>query len=182
MKIRFLTSFLLLAIVSSVFPQGMTGKGSRSISGSFTIMHTTWDDTESRATEIILSPGYSYFAADNFELGASLSFRYSELKDEYIGMTYTSISRSFGFGPFAAYYFGKSSSKPFLIASLTYATPLHSNSYNLFALAFGAGYLIPLNQKAAITPFIEYEFRMYDKDTMNDSKSLTVGAQLKMFL
>jgi hypothetical protein len=181
MKTKLVSLIILFAFVSYVYPQGMTEKGSRSIFGNFTVSHMSVDESDASSTQIIVAPGYSYFISDNFEFGGALRFSYTEYSDMVFDVKYTTTSKSLGLGPFANYYFGKSSTKPFLGASLTYATPLESDSYSVFSVGLNAGFLIPVNQKIAITPFIEYDINMYSKDYMNNTRLFTVGAQFKMF-
>ncbi|HEX3073747.1 MAG TPA: hypothetical protein VHP30_09065, partial [Ignavibacteriales bacterium] len=179
MKNFLLTILMACTFASLCFPQGMTDKGSMSLSGAAFFSYTKYSD-DAIDRKISIQPGISYFFFNNLELGINAKFSYSHHTETiyYINDPYGYYevktanfvdSRDYGIGAFISGYLGKGKAKPFLRASIFYDyisfspgdiyytnNPVSATSYSI-----GLGYLIPLNKNIAITPLLQYEFMEY---------------------
>ncbi len=202
--------FILLFITTAYYPQGMTDKGSMSIEGSAFFSYKNYSN-EVTEHKVSLQPGFSYFFWDNFEAGINLTFDYSHRKDESFLYIYTDQnvyeryrltdyvdSRSYGVGLFAAKYFGKSGSKPFVFVSLLYSNVSFSpkdlyyweNPVEAITPGIGVGYIFPINKNIALTPLIQYQRLMYQSGVeerfpyaeIQDESTISVGFQIRTFL
>lgn len=151
------------------------------LSLSFTTQKSEYNGLSSdadKSTNLILSPSMGYFIADNFVLGLSLPVRFYSSKEE----DYTVSQTSFGFGPFARFYFGTSNIKPFLQANVGYVTNSYkiensfdneNGSSNGILFGFGGGVAFFIKESIAINASISYTGASLKDGDNSDYKSTT---------
>jgi hypothetical protein len=208
MKNFLLTILIACTFAPLCFPQGMTDKGSMSLSGAAFFSYTKYSD-DAIDRKISLQPGISYFIWDKFEVGINAQVSYSHYTgtfeyirdyfdwDNFGARTSYIDTRIYGIGIFAAKYFGMDEAKPFITSSIGYSYVSYSpsdiyyyeNPIAALTISFGFGYLIPLNENIALTPLLQYEILNYQQgvekrypfEKIQESRSFSLGAQLKVF-
>ncbi|HEX2984743.1 MAG TPA: hypothetical protein VHO28_14465 [Ignavibacteriales bacterium] len=212
MKSKFTYIAFFIIFVSQTFSQGLTQKGAASISGTALFSYYSYSDNEETANDnvyISFQPGMTYFLLDNLEAGAILQLTYSSDTKYYIESNYywggiyidkkKVETRQYGAGPFIAYYIGQSEYRPFIAASCLYNYVGYTtdnfvdqdNFHSSIALNVGIGLLIPVGEKFAVTPLVQYQKVNYQQTRyaitpfgkiVPNEETISFGAQLKMFL
>lgn len=124
-----------------------TERGNWLVGGNFAL------NTVSNSTTIGLNPTAGYFIADNFAVGGTVMLEYDKFGENK--------STTFGIGPLARYYFGKTNAKPFLNGELTFLSqkfkfPTGTNTENGINYFLGAGLALFLNENVAIEGLAGY--------------------------
>jgi len=172
--------YFLFVLIFSIIAQAqdLPKKGDVSIGGNFLFASTNSDN--SSTTLLQFSPEFSYFVDDNFEIGTTMtiqSYQYSNTRNTTIGL-----------GPFLSAHFKTASINPFVGISLTYlnqkvshngqtAIDYSENSINLFG-----GILVPLNEKVAIQPLIQYSLYFSKDIELGEISQIMLGVGIKAFL
>lgn len=170
--------FFILIFSVVALPQELPTKGDISLGGSFFLAS---QNTESSSVTILqFSPEFSYFVSDNLELGTTLtiqSYRHSNIGNTTIGI-----------GPFLSVHIKTESIKPFVGLSLTYLNQNvtysgeTSRDYNENSANFFTGLLIPLNEKLAIQPLIQYSLYFSKDIDLGELTQIMFGVGFKAFL
>lgn len=124
-----------------------TERGNWLIGGGFNI------NTVSNSTTIGLNPTFGYFAANNFAVGASIMLEYDKFGENK--------STTFGIGPLARYYFGKTHVKPFVTGELNFISqkfkfPAGTNTENGVNYFLAGGLALFLNENVALEGLAGY--------------------------
>jgi Outer membrane protein beta-barrel domain len=142
-KIYLSLSMLLIAYVTTA----QTEQGNWLVGGNFTV------NTGDNNTTIGLNPTVGYFVVNNLAVGGTLSLGYSKFGDNR--------STTFGIGPLARYYFGKTNIKPFINGELSFTSyklkfPAGSNTENGTSYFLGPGVALFLNENVALEGIAGY--------------------------
>ena len=133
-----------------------TEKGAWLIGGNFNL------NTNDNSTSLGINPNAGYFVANNFAVGGKLMLEYDKFGENK--------STTFGIGPFARYYFGRTSVKPFVDGELNFlsqklkvaSTTNTENGVNYF---LGLGIALFLNQNVALEVLAGYDHtKVKDRD------------------
>jgi hypothetical protein len=124
-----------------------TERGNWLIGGGFNI------NTVSNSTTIGLNPTAGYFVVNNFAVGATVMLEYDKFGENK--------STTFGIGPLARYYFGKSNARPFLNGELNFLSqkfkfPTGTNTENGVNYFLAAGLALFLNENVALEGLAGY--------------------------
>jgi hypothetical protein len=149
MKICLLT----LAIFATGMAMAQTEKGSVLAGGSLNLR--TGDNTSLFA----FTPTVGFFAANNFTIGGAVNLTYSKRGDV--------SNNSFGIGPFARYYFGKTNTKPFVVSEFNFVTTTSKApntadiKTNGTEFLFGMGFAAFVNETVAIEGISGYSYSKF---------------------
>lgn len=149
--------------------KAQTDKGNLMAGGQLTL------NTNKDGSDFRFNPQFGVFVANNFAVGAELTFDYSKA-----GVI---SSNEFGIGPFARYYFGKSQTKPFLVTSVDYLVQ-SSRINNLktsatgWALLAGAGFAAFITRNVAVEAIAGYRYADYSNTDGSGGLNLSLGFQL----
>lgn len=165
MKKLFVAFGLLLALAS----HAQTEKGSFLVGGGLGLQ------TGENSSQFSLNPNFGYFFADNFAAGASLGFDFR--KSGNVKQT------EVGIGPFARYYFGKTTTKPFVVTELDFLnSTTKTGSVNIkstgFGFLFGLGFAAFINENIAVEGVSGYNYNKFKDFDGSGGFSLRLGFQL----
>lgn len=132
-------------------------------------------NTAKNSTSFEFSPNAGYFVLDNFAVGARLVTAYEQLGDLNI--------TSFGFGPFARYYFSEKKIKPFFAADFDFQnqkfkTDLGSVTENAFNYFLGGGVAFFINDNVAVEGLLGYRHTKVKEEEGNGGLNFRVGFQV----
>lgn len=171
---------LAIPINAQTFPGTVMIGGKTSLSA--TIENPKWkndDDSgdNGRFMNLGVSPVLGYFLADGLALGAEIPVMYSKYKDEDGDKsTYTSVACT----PFARYYFGASTMKPYLHGAVGYGIQKseYENSdpatWGIFTWDVGGGLAIFLNDKVSVDVGLGYSSTSRKRREDNDTNFKTI--------
>lgn len=157
----------LLLLLSATYSFGQTEQGSVLLGGGLSLR------TGENTSQFSFNPTVGYFFADNFTFGGELSF--SSNKQGNVRNT------SFGIGPFARYYFGKTTTKPFVVSELNFVSTtskapsvpdIKSNGTNFL---FGLGFAAFINETVAVEGVSGYNYAKFKGASGNGGFSLRFG-------
>jgi Outer membrane protein beta-barrel domain len=160
---------LLIFIVLSAGSFAQTQKGDWLVGGLLQL------NTAKNSTSFEFSPNAGYFVLDNFAVGARLVTAYEQLGDLNI--------TSFGFGPFARYYFSEKNIKPFFAADFDFQnqkfkTDLGSVTENAFNYFLGGGVAFFINDNVAVEGLLGYRHTKVKEEEGNGGLNFRVGFQV----
>ena len=161
---------LLVSMAAVVHGMAQTGKGSTLLGGSLSLQTTKAN------SQFSLNPNVGYFIFDNFAAGAGLNMSFSKVGDEK--------RNSFGLGPFARYYFGKTTTKPFVVTEFNYnfiSTTLPNTpktKVNGFSYLLGLGFAAFLNDLVAVEGIAGYNYSDYKNNSGASGFNLRLGFQI----
>jgi hypothetical protein len=159
--------FLILIFSGDVFAQ--TDKGDWLVGGLLQL------NTAKNSTSFEFSPNAGYFVLDNFAVGAKLVTAYEQLGDLNI--------TSFGFGPFARYYFSEKKIKPFFAADFDvqnqkFKTSLGSVTENAFNYFLGGGAAFFITDNVAVEGLLGLRHTKVKEEEGNGGLNFRVGFQV----
>jgi hypothetical protein len=122
-----------------------------------------------------LDPNVGFFIGDNFAVGGKLTFQSSKL-----GSLNTS---TFGLGPFARYYFGSASTKPFAVSELDFlSTSFKSDgrktNSNGIGWLIGLGFATFINESVAVEGVSGYNYSKFKNTKGSGGFALRFGFQV----
>jgi hypothetical protein len=158
---------ICLLVTTGSFAQ--TEKGSVMVGGNFGFR------TGDGSNEFRLTPDLGFFVARNFAVGANLG--YASTKNGNIR------NSSFNIGPFARYYFGPTTVKPFLHGSvgfqtLTVKTATTKTNTNGFGFLFGMGFAAFINEAVAFEGTTGYNYSKFKNVDGSGGFALNLGFQI----
>ncbi|MGB8194436.1 MAG: outer membrane beta-barrel protein [Chitinophagaceae bacterium] len=137
----------VLAMCLSAGVMAQTDQGNWLVGGNFNL------NTANNSTSIGLNPTAGYFIINNLAIGGTIALQYEKFGENK--------STTFGIGPLARYYFGKTNIKPFLNGELTFISekfkfPLGTNTENGLNYFLGLGIAAFLNENVALEGIAGY--------------------------
>lgn len=170
---RKIVTFIFLCIPMYAFCQieKPISKGNSIISGGGTFRYSRYSQS------ITFNPGFGYFVIDNLAFGLNTSFNYSKISGK---------SYSYGFGPFAKYYFynGIFLKAETFFSNTKYEGPFGLNKTRSVTIIPSVGYSYFLNSKISLEPSINYRYSSshYNSVNFNSTKNNDVFFELKLNL
>jgi len=161
---------ILLAgmLLAATLTQAQTEKNSVLVGGGFSLQ------TGSGNSQFSLNPTVGVFAADNFLLGGTLTFNTQKLGSVK--------STEFGIGPFARYYFGNTSTKPFLVGEFDFLSSKTEQSStaseiktNGTRFLIGLGFAAFVNETVAVEGVSGYSYSKFKNVDGNGGFNLRLG-------
>jgi hypothetical protein len=109
-------------------------------------------------SEFSLNPNIGFFVANNFAIGGHANYSSRELG--------TTKVNEFGIGPFARYYFGVTSTKPFLVTEFDFLSNTtkvgdQKISTSGTGFLFGMGFAAFINETVAVEGVTGYNYAKY---------------------
>jgi hypothetical protein len=160
---------LFLALLSlPAFSQ--TDKGATIVGGSLSLQ------TTKNNSNFSFNPNIGFFPANNFALGAGLNLNFSkqgEVKNNIVG-----------FGPYARYYFGKTTTKPFFTVEGSYLNSKYETSGGSKLSSSGFGFLVGLgfaafvNDVVAVEGLTGYNYSDFNDNPGSGGFTMRLGFQL----
>ncbi len=160
---------ILTGVFFSLVAQAQTEKGTVMLGGSLGLK------TGKDASEFLLNPNIGVFAANNFALGGFVNF--STAKTGELSST------NFGIGPFARYYIGNASTKPFVVTEFDYlSTTVKSGDQKLqsdgFGFLFGLGFAAFVNEVVAVEGVTGYNYNKFEGADGSSGFAMRFGFQI----
>ena len=137
-------------VLLSTLAFGQTEKKSVYAGGGFALR------TGEGSSQFSLNPTIGYFFADNFALGGTVSY-----DGQKLGAV---TNNSFGIGPFARYYFGKTATKPFAVTEFDFlsTTAKQANASTIKTngtrFLIGLGFAAFINETVAVEGITGYSY------------------------
>lgn len=186
-------SIAALALTASLQSTAQTEQGKILVAGesNLNMLSSTesWksdddSDTESKSFQINFTPVAGYFVIDNLAVGGMLALNYYSYKPEGEGNE-KSTGTSAILLPFARYYFGSSSVRPFVEAAAGLGTSKSKTksdyldedeeyNYAVKAAALSGGVDIFLNDNVALDLGLVYQYSATKKKENNDNNFRTI--------
>ncbi len=146
-----------------------TEKGSVLVGGNLAL------NTGEGVSEFTFSPNFGVFVSKNFALGGVLNFSDRKLGDTKF--------TDFGIGPFARYYIGTTSTKPFVVTEFNYLTTTskfeeQKNTTSGFGFLLGMGFAAFINETVAVEGISGYRYAKYNNADGSSGFSLRFGFQI----
>jgi len=165
MKKLFYSIFMLLSLQS----MAQTDKGDVLIGGSLGFQ------TGEGSNSFNFDPNVGFFVGDNFALGGALGFSSSKLGE--LNTT------TFGIGPFARYYFGTTSTKPFVVTEVDFlSTSFKTNGIKTnssgFGWLLGLGFAAFINETIAVEGVSGYNYSKFKNTDGSGGFALRLGFQV----
>jgi hypothetical protein len=162
---------LLVALLLIAGTQGFAQieKGTMLAGGAFSLQ------TTKNNSRFSLNPNIGYFVAKNLAVGAALSVNFA--KQGAIKTT------ELGIGPYARYYFGKSDTKPFVVAEASYLTASNKtagikNSSTGVGYLLGGGFAAFVSDMVAIEGIAGYNYSDFNGTAGSGGFAMRIGFQL----
>ena len=126
-------------------------------------------------SQFSIDPNFGFFFFDNFAAGANVTYNFTKA-----GST---KQNEFGIGPFARYYFGKTSTKPFVVSEFDFLTSnFEANNVktknNGWGFLFGLGFAAFINDNVAVEGVSGYNYNKYKDFDGSGGFTLRFGFQL----
>ncbi len=124
-------------------------------------------------TQFGFFPTVGFFVADNFTVGGAASISANKLGD--------ATNNTFGIGPFARYYIGKTATKPFVAAEVNFlsnkAKSGNGNEVNSngTSFLFGLGFAAFINETIAVEGLSGYNYTDYNTSEGTGGFALRFG-------
>lgn len=157
-----------VAILSSLAGASQTQKNSVLVGGGFALR------TGKGSNQFQLNPTVGYFLADNFTVGGTLSFNSQKLGQVK--------SSEFGIGPFARYYFGSTTTKPFLVGEFDFLSSKTKSSAssgeiksNGTRFLIGMGFAAFVNETIAVEGVSGYSYSKFKNADGSGGFNLRLG-------
>lgn len=163
---KLLISFCVLLSMQSM---AQTDKGDILIGGSLGFQ------TGEGSNSFNFDPNIGFFVGDNFALGGKIGFSSSKLGELK--------TTTFGIGPFARYYFGSTSTKPFLITEVDFLSTsfktdgVKTNSSGIGWL-LGLGFAAFINESIAVEGVSGYNYSKFKNTNSSGGFALRLGFQV----
>lgn len=172
-KILFLTTFFLTITSNAQITKGNWMMGGSANFGNY---KTTSGGSSDESTNLNLYPNIGYFVIDKLALGTSGQFNYTIPKSNE-----NKSSISYGFSPFARYYFLEKEKSINIFSEVSYEI-LRNNLYNSKVDKFKikAGTVFFLNSSVGIEVALNYSNQKTNTDYQNRAIYLDVGFQIHL--
>jgi hypothetical protein len=126
-------------------------------------------------SEILVNPNIGFFVANNFTIGGHVNYSSREL-----GATKVN---EFGIGPFARYYFGVTSTKPFLVTEFDFLSSTTKVGEQKITTSgtgflFGMGFAAFINETVAIEGITGYNYAKYKETSGSGGFAMRFGFQI----
>ncbi|TAD92460.1 MAG: hypothetical protein EAY75_02550 [Bacteroidetes bacterium] len=126
-------------------------------------------------SQFSIDPNFGYFFFDNFAAGANLRLNFSKAG--------AVRENELGIGPFARYYFGQASTRPFLVSEFdlltsTFKSGSLKSKNNGWGFLFGLGFAAFITDNVAVEGVSGYNFSKYKDFEGDGGFSLRLGFQL----
>lgn len=161
--------FLLLLTVSISFLNAQTNKGDWMVGGNIKI------NTGESNTQIGITPSAASFISKNFAVGGSIGYEYTKQGNV--------SSSTFGVGPMARFYMGKTDFRPFfhthfnfISVKNTTATASTTTSGISYLLGFGGAYFI--NKNIALEGVAGYNYSAFKNAPTSNGFNFSIGFQV----
>jgi len=111
-------------------------------------------------TQFSLTPTIGFFVADNFAIGGAVGVSVNKIGEVK--------NNSFGLGPFARYYIGKTATKPFVVGEVNFLSNKAKSASgdevksNGTSFLFGLGFAAFVNETVAIEGLSGYNYTDYN--------------------
>ncbi|HYE53619.1 MAG TPA: outer membrane beta-barrel protein [Chitinophagaceae bacterium] len=157
------------AICCCLAAAAQTEKGNWMVGGNFEL------NTVSNNTTISLNPTAGVFVINNLALGGTVDLSYSKLGENR--------STTFGIGPLARYYFGKSNFRPYLHGDLNFVSqkfkfPTGTNTENGIGYFLAGGIAAFLNRNVAVEALAGYQHTKLRNIEGDGGFALRIGFQV----
>jgi hypothetical protein len=161
--------FTLILVCSFFVGSAQIEKGTVMVGGSLGLK------TGDGASEFSLDPNIGFFVGNNFAIGGHVNFSSRELGGTKL--------TEFGIGPFARYYFGVTSTKPFLVTELDYLTSStkvgeQKTTASGFGFLFGMGFAAFINETVAVEGITGYNYSKYKDNDGTGGFAMRFGFQI----
>lgn len=133
---------LVFAVALSLQVQAQTEKGGFTVNGGIGLQ------TGESSSRFSLNPSFGYFVANNFLLGGALNAEFTKLGEVK--------TNTFGIGPFARYYIGQATTRPFVVTEVDFLTSTTKDD-NTDIKATGTRFLIGLGFAAFVNENVAVE-------------------------
>jgi hypothetical protein len=159
----------LVAVLISLHAIGQTEKGAFLVGGGLNLK------TGKNTSQFALTPNFGYFFADNFVAGANLNTSFAK--------SGSVKANEFGLGPFARYYFGKTTTKPFAVTEFNFLNSKTTSGNTEFknngwGFLFGLGFAAFINQTVAVEGISGYNYSKFKDADGSGGFSLRFGFQI----
>jgi len=159
----------IAATFFAVAALAQTEKGNWMMGGSLAL------DIVSENSTISFDPTVGVFIVNNFALGLNIDLGYAKLGDNK--------ASNFGIGPFARYYFGSTTIRPFLHGDINYATQklntsTSDNTESGVSYLLAGGIAAFLNRTVAIETIAGYKHTKLSDSEGDGGFSLRIGFQI----
>lgn len=159
----------IVALFIALQATSQTEKGAFLVGGGLSL------NTGQNTSQFSLAPNFGYFFADNFAAGANFNLSFSKagnVKQNEIGL-----------GPFARYYFGKTSTKPFAVTEFNFLNSKTTSGNTEFknngwGFLFGLGFAAFINETVAIEGISGYNYNKFKDADGSGGFSLRFGFQI----
>ncbi len=125
-------------------------------------------------SQFSFNPTAGMFVANNFVLGGNLNFDFNKLGDVQ--------ANGFGIGPFARYYFGAGTTKPFVVTEINFETLNTKNKVtntelktNGSSFLIGLGFAAFVSNSVAIEGVSGYSYSKYKDSDGSGGFNLRLG-------
>ncbi len=160
--------FLLLIICTSTVAFAQVEKGSVFVGGGFAMR------TGEGNSQFSFNPTVGVFVSNNFLFGGNLTFDSEKLGEVK--------SNEFGIGPFARFYFGSSSTKPFVVSEFDFVNSRTRQSSasseiksNGTRFLIGLGFASFINETIAVEGVTGYSYSKFKNVDGNGGFNLRLG-------
>ena len=161
--------FYSICMLLSLQSLAQTDKGDVLIGGSLGFQ------TGEGSNSFNFDPNVGFFVGDNFALGGALGFSSSKLGE--LNTT------TFGIGPFARYYFGSTSTKPFVVTevdflSTSFKVDGQKTNSSGFGWLLGLGFAAFINESIAVEGVSGYNYSKFKNTDGSGGFALRLGFQV----
>ncbi len=161
-------TLLAACLVISSITYAQTEKNAWLVGGGLSLR------TGQNSSQFTFNPTAGMFVINNFALGGTLNFDFSKFGN--------TKSNGFGIGPFARYYFGTASTRPFVVTEYNYETINTKNSSSNSEIKtsggnflFGLGFAAFVNQNIAIEGVSGYSYSKFKDSEGSSGFNLRLG-------
>lgn len=145
-------------------------EGTSLIGGSVSFQTTKGNNS------VVINPNYGYFVANNFAVGANLNVSFRKEGD--------TKTNQFGLGPFARYYIGESTTKPFVVTEFSYQNrsiklpEIGKTKTNGFDFLIGMGFAAFINDMVAVEGVTGYNYSKFKNVEGGSGFTMRFGFQI----
>ena len=146
-------------------------------------------DGDTTLSNFSITPSANYFVIDNLAVGLNLSFSSSKTKVDFDGNESEVKNSTFSVIPSAIYFFGESSTKPYLTAGaglISSGGEEDTTKFSGLAINAGGGVAIFLNDNVAVNLGVTYLrsslSNKENSDFKNKSNTFGLGAGFNIFI
>jgi hypothetical protein len=156
---------LLVFFVIAISASAQTEEGNWMVGGNLEL------NTAKTNTTIVFSPMLGYFFANNFAAGAMVDLDYMKRGD--------SKTTTWGFGPFARYYFGTMNIRPLIHGQWSYISTKTTSVSNGSEFFVAGGLAAFINRNVAIEGLAGYDYtKLRHSGTGSGGFKMKIGFQV----